>query len=186
LHITNNTKYAMIDIRLNGTQHVTTTGSGIDIGYSYNVEFTSSGTVTYYLGVGLWDGSTRNVWFYLSGTIAVTVGSTTNLTFNNPTIAQMLSGFSSSRNWNGYYYDASYGYHTCHFNFTSSGTWTLYDGTTQVGSGSVSLVSWPNYATIITFKVCSTCANIQLGYPFGSFMYNNGPTSWPTIEYTAQ
>ncbi|MBN1107692.1 MAG: fibronectin type III domain-containing protein [Bacteroidales bacterium] len=186
LHITNNTKYDMIDIRLNNVQHVTQSGTGILIGGSYNVEFTSSGTVSYILGVGFWNGSSRDVWFYLSGSTTVTLGSTTNLTFNNPTIGQLLSGFSTSRNWNGYYFDAGYNYHTCRFNFTNTGSWTFYDGSSQTGSGSVTLVSWPNYATIVTFKICSSCANIQLAYPFGSFMYSNGPASWPIIEYTGQ
>jgi len=186
LRITNNTKYDMIDIRLNNTQYINTVNTGVLIGNYYNVEFTSSGTVTYYLGVGFWNGTSRNVWFYLSGTTNVTVGTTTYITFNNPTIAQMLSGFSSSRNWNGYYFDAGMNYKTCRFNFTSSGTWTFYDGAVQNGSGSVTLVNWPNYATIITFKICSTCAEIQLAYPFGSFMYRNGPPSWPIIEYTGQ
>ncbi len=186
LRITNNTKYDMIDIKLNNTQYINTVNTGVLIGNSYSVEFSSSGSVTYYLGVGFWNGTSRNVWFYLSGTANVTLGSTTNVTFNNPTIAQMLSGFSSSKNWNGYYFDAASNYKTCRFNFTSSGGWTFYDGTVQNGSGSVILVSWPNYATIITFKICSSCADIQLAYPFGSFMYRNGPPSWPIIEYTGQ
>ena len=185
LHIVNNTHYDMIDIRLNGSQYVTT-GLAVLVGNSYNVEYNSSGTVTYNLGVGFWDGSSRNVWFYLSGTTSVTVGGTTNLTFNNPTIGQLLAGFGSSKNWNGYYFDINSNYHTAGYNFTSSGNWTFYNDGSPNGSGSVTLVSWPNYAIIVTFKTCSACEAIQLPYPFGSFLYRNGPANWPIIEYTGQ
>ena len=45
--------------------------------------------------------------------------------------------------------------------------------------------SLPDYAAMVTFKLGSSYPDIQLVYPFGSFMYRNGPASWPIIEYTA-
>jgi hypothetical protein len=177
----------MIDIRLNGQQQAAYPYALL-AGQSCNFTFANSGTVTYNLGVGFYntDGS-RDVWFTLSGSTAVSAGQTTTVTFSNPTIGQLLSGFNSSgRNWDGYYFDANAGYHAARFWFGYSGSWKFYVDGSQSGSGAVTLVSWVDYATIITFKVSGSGDTIQLLYPFGSFMYRNGPASWPVIQYVAQ
>jgi hypothetical protein len=186
LHIINNSHYDMIDITLNGTQFVTTPGTGLLVGNSYDAEFTASGTVTYTLSVGFWNGSEREIWFYMTGEENVTVGGVTNLTFNNPSIGQFLSNFGTSMDWSGIYYDFDSNPYIASYNFTNSGNWTFYDDFVAIATGTVTLVSWPDYATTITFKTCSTCDPIQLIYPFGSFFYENGPVSWPTIEYIGQ
>jgi len=185
LKVVNNTHYPMIDIRLNNQQQVGQ-GNGILQGDYYTFEFGSSGQVTYVLGVGFWDGSYRNVWFLYSGTTQVTVGTSTTLTFNNPTIGQLLSGFSSYRDWTGEYWDANLNMHYATFRFYSNGAWTFYDDGTQTGSGNVSLVSWPDNAVIVQFAICNGCDVIQLAHPFGQFQLRNGPPSWPIIQYTAQ
>ncbi len=185
LHIVNNSHYDIIDITLNDVQHVVVPGTGVLIRNSYDAEFTSPGPVTYTIGVGFWDGSTRNVWFFSFGEESLTLGNTTTLTINNPTIGEFLSNF-SSRYWQGIYYDEFSNYHTAGYNFSSTGEWIFYDDGFQVATGSVISVSWPDYATTITFKTCGGCANILFNYPFGSFYYQNGPASWPTIEYVGQ
>jgi len=186
LHIVNNTHYDMIDITLNGTQKIITTGSGILVGNSFDVEFNEPGNVTFMLGVGFWNGAERNVWFVLNGDITVESGNITNLVFENPTIGQLLSGFKRERDWAGIYYDAYLNAHIAGYTFTSTGEWTFYDDFIATASGTVTLVSWVNYATAIVFKTCATCGNISLEFPFSSFSYSNGPPSWPTIEYIAQ
>lgn len=185
LRVVNNTRYLMNDITLNGVQQVGQ-GSGLNVGQSHDFEFNTSGTVNYQLGVGFWNGSSRDVWFFLTGSSQVTVGNTTTVTFNNPTIAQLLTNFQSAANWDGTYWDNNLGLHSARFRFFSNGTWRLYDDGNQVATGNVTLVSWPDYATIVDFKICSSCATIQLAYPFGRFLYANGPPSWPTIEYVRQ
>jgi hypothetical protein len=185
LKVINNTHYGMIDIRLNNQQLV-------DIGYAvlpgdnYTFEFSSSGVVNFVLGVGFWDGNSRDVWFILSGNTNVTVGTTTTLTFNNPTIGQILSGFSSSKNWTGEYWDANLNMHMAAFKFTSNGSWTFYDDGVANGSGTVTLVSWPDYSLSISFKICPGCDVITMFYPFAQFYYNNGPANWRQILYTGQ
>jgi hypothetical protein len=185
LRVVNNTHYPMIDIRLNGAQQVAQ-GYALDVGTSFDFEYSSSGSVAYILSVGFWDYTVRDVWFYLTGTAQITMGATTTVTFNNPTIGQLLTNFQSSRNWDGWYLDSGDGYHTARFTFYSNGSWIFYDDGTQIGTGTVTLVSWPDYAYIVTFKVEGTGENIQLGYPFGQFLYTNGPSDWPIIEYTGQ
>jgi len=185
LTIVNNTRYDMIDIRLNNIQKVGVQ-QGLLVGNSGQFEYSTSGTVNYTLGVGYWDNTSRNVWFYLNGVANVTIGQETTITFNNPTIGQLLSNFSDSRNWDGTYWDQSLRLHVARFNVSQNNTWRFYDDGAFVDSGNLILVSWPNYAAIITFKICDTCENILLPYPFSSFKYKNGPSSWPIIEYIAQ
>jgi hypothetical protein len=185
LKVINSTHYGMIDIRLNNQQMVDP-GYGVLPGNNYTFEFNSSGTVNFILGVGFWDGDTRDVWFVLSGYINVTVGTTSTLTFNNPTIGQILSGFSSSKNWTGEYWDAALNMHMAAFKFNSNGTWTWYNDDVASGSGTVSLVSWPDYSLSITFKLCTGCDAITMFYPFAMFYYSNGPAFWPDIMYTGQ
>lgn len=185
LNIVNNTHYGMIDIRLNNEQQVAP-GYGVLPGDNYTFEFNSSGTINFVLGVGFWDGNSRDVWFVLSGYINVTVGTTSTLTFNNPTIGQILSGFSSSKNWTGEYWDANLNMHMAAYKFNSSGAWTFYVDGAASGTGTASLVSWPDYSFSITFKLCTGCDNITMFYPFAQFFYNNGPPNWPQIMYTGQ
>jgi hypothetical protein len=188
LRIVNNSHYDMIDIRLNNLQYVSYPYS-LPVGQSHDFVFTNPGSVNYYLGIGFYDEyQNRDVWFELPGTTVVYAGQTTTITFNNPTITQLLSNFSSYRDWSGEYWcyscDPILGY--ARFRFYSNGTWQLYDNDVFNSSGSVTEVSWPDYSFFVYFKICPTCENIQLPYPFGSFYYENGPADWPIIEYTAQ
>jgi hypothetical protein len=188
LRISNNTHYDMIDIRLNGTQQVGYPNS-IPAGSSADFTFTGGGSVDYYFGVGFYNtDGTRNIWFEGTGTTSVAAGNTTTVTCNNPTIAQLLSGFSDSRDWQGSYYCYSCPtlLHNAGFRFTDAGGWTFYEDGVQKTTGSVALVSWPDYASVVQFKICPTCDVISLNYPFGTFLYENGPDGWSIIEYVAQ
>ena len=189
LHIVNNTHYDLIDIRLNTVQQIFYPYV-IYPGQAADFTFTGSGQVAYALGSGFydWDGS-KFVWFTYSGTANVTVGQTTTVTFPNPTLGQMLTGFNpSGMNWDGTYYCYSCAtmVHTARYHFDANGNWIFYDDGVQRGSGTASLVSWPDYSSYVRFKLCATCANIDLWAPFGTFSYQNGPPDWPIIEYVGQ
>jgi hypothetical protein len=189
LRITNNTRYDLVDLRLNGVQqlsypYVILPGASADFVYNSATSVTINGGVGFYNSNG-----NRDIWFtYGPNTVPLTAGQTYPFGLNNPTIQQMLTGFSASQNWDGIYYCSGcsslvqYG----RFSFTSGGAWTFYRNGVQESLGNIQLVSWPNYASIITFRLCSTCDNIQLPYPFGSFLYRNGSPDWPIVEYVAQ
>jgi hypothetical protein len=188
LRVINNTKYDMIDLRLNNVLKITYPYV-ILAGGSADYVFNSGGSVSVGYGVGFYNSNTtRNIWFNGSTSVTLTAGQTYSLTVANPTLGDILSGFSASRNWDGVYYCYSCDYlvHSARFNFTRNGSWTFYDDDAQRGTGTATLVLWPVYGTIITFKVCPACENIQLAYPFGTFYYRNGPPEWPIIEYVAQ
>ncbi len=185
LRIVNSTHYWMIRARVNGVERLSYPYV-LDVGRSQDYLF-PPGSVPYVLEVGTYDSSNRpQPWFNLQGTASVIAGQTTTVTFANPTIGDLLSNFSNYRDWSGYYFDAANNYRTARYRFFRNGTFAFFDNGVQTNSGTVTLTSWPDYATIVGFKECSTCATINLGYPFGSFQYRNGPASWPIIEYTAQ
>jgi len=183
LRIVNNTHYDMIDVRLNGVQQAAYPNALL-VGRAANFGFTP-GTVTYSLGVGFYDSNgNREVWFTLTGSTTIVAGTTSTVSFNNPTIGQLLSLFSGSHTWSGEYWDDNQALHYKSFAFSQSGAWALYDDGNSTGStGTVSLVAWPDYSSIISFRLCATCQTINIAYPFSSFQYQNGPSSWSIIEY---
>jgi len=157
----------------------------LPIGKTYSISDNPK-TVNYSLGVGFYTSTgDRDVWFTLAGTASIIAGSETTVTFRNPSIAQLLSGFAVASDWQGDYWDGNLALHRARFRFTNAGTFTLYDGSTLRSTGTVQLVSWPNRDSIVTFRICApTCgAGIRLPYPFGNFKYANGPASWPIIDY---
>jgi hypothetical protein len=183
LRIQNSTKYALISIKLNGTERLQFKNY-VPVGNYIDYTFTSSGSVTYSILVGLMDSNGNTTDFFtFNGTVQVTVGQVYTLTCTNPTLAQVLSGFSASKQWDGYYYDANNNYKTCAYIFYSDGSFRLYDGAAIIGTGNTTLVTWDDYATIISFKL-GTTETIQMMYPFSSFIQGNGPASWKNITYT--
>ncbi len=186
LRVENATRYDMIRLRIGGVE---------EVAYPYvlpagaSADFVRTpGSVNYDLAVGFYDGSgNREPWFTLTGTASVVAGQTTTVRFNNPTVGQLLSNFSTTgRNWDGTYFDASFALHHSRYRFRADGTWTRWIDGNQVSQGTVTEVAWPNYSAIVQFKLCSTCATIYLGYPFGSFIHADGSSYWPNVEYTAQ
>jgi hypothetical protein len=197
LRISNTSSYDIIDIQLNGVQKVGYP-DGILAGQSADFIFTTGGTVALDLGNGFYNTDhSRNIWFTLRGNQTVVLGQTSTVTFSNPTIGQLLTGFTTSRDWDGQYFDDEANSFFARFRFTSlTGGWQLFDSNgpcfggsscsfTQIGQGSLRLLSWPRYSPIVTFDLGSGTKQASIAYPFGSFMYSNGPASWPIIEYVA-
>lgn len=186
LRVQNGTHYDVIDLRLNGVQHTNFTYQ-LPVSQSYDAVF-PPGTVSYEIGVGFWNGSNREVWFLYSGTATITAGQTTTIGIDNPTLEQMLTNFGTGANWDGAYLSNST-LRTRRMRFLPTGAYTLFDNAMQIGVGTVQLVSWPDYATSITFRLCNpVCGGtpIQLAAPFSMFTAHNGPTEAPDIEYYLQ
>lgn len=196
--ILNNSSYDLIDVRLNGVQQASYPNAILAGGGSFDFVRTP-GTVTYNLGNGFYDSDTsRNIWFTLSGSATVQAGVTTTVTFNNPAIGELLSGFTTARNWDGMYFDSNINSFFKRYRFTrSTNGWQLFDSTApcfggntctfhQVGSGTVTLASWPKYSPIVTFRFTPTGTPVSIAFPFSLFQQQNGPDSWRIIEYVIQ
>jgi hypothetical protein len=185
LRFQNNTKYAMVSVKLNGIEQLPYKNF-VPAGNYIDYTFTTASSISYSITVGLMDsyGKTTDYFVY-NGTEQLIAGQVKTLTCTNPTLADLLSGFSTSKVWKGYYFDANNNYHECHYVFYNDGTYRLYDGSVLNETGRVTLVTWEDYAVIITFKIGAS-ENIQMMYPFASFMQYNGPASWKVITYTKQ
>ncbi len=198
LHISNASSYDLIDVRLNGIQKVDYPYV-ILAGHSADFVFTSAGSVSYVLNNGFYNyDQSRDPLFGLTGTTSVTLGQTTVLTFENPTIGGLLTNFAAAANWDGQYFDNDGNSYFARYRFSNgSNGWQFLHSTapcfggstcsfTQQASGTVRLVSWPKYSAVVTFDFGPGTAPADIMYPFGSFQYRNGPSSWPTIEYWRQ
>jgi len=187
LRIVNSTHYDMIDVRLNDQQKVVY-GYAIPVGTSFDFVFTTPGTVTVKLGVGFYDLGVPSSWFNYTTTANLTAGQTTTVTFPNPTIGQLLSKFQTNgRDFEGpfnCYAEGKYGSQWYHF--WPNGSWIHTPDDGAQTSGTFSLVSWPDYSSIVQFKLCSTCSSIYLSPPWDQFIYTDGPSCWNLIEYTGQ
>jgi len=172
----------MVDIRLNNVQKVYYPSVIWPEGYSADWDY-SPGTVSYSLGVGFYNANgTRDVWFTYTGSATVTGNQTTTVTFPNPTIGQLLTNFSSYRDWDGYYFDCNSNYQTTRYRIYSSGTYYFYINEVYQGSGTVSLTSWPTHGTAVGFNLRGGATTIY--YPFGTFQKNEGLSGcWSIIEY---
>jgi hypothetical protein len=190
LRISNNSSYDIVQLTIGGQAQLAYPQL-IAAGSTRDFALPGSGAslVTYQMKLGFYTSSGAvDDWWDANGSISVSPG-INNLPIYNASIAWVLTGGrSGGRNWTGEYYC-----YTCTslvnqatLWFGPDGTWKLYDNGKQIGSGSVSLVSWPRYASIVEFKLCPTCGVIQLAYPFGEFKYRNGPADWPVISYVAQ
>ncbi len=189
LRLVNHTKYAMVDIRFNNVQQVSA-GTYLPPGDYYDFNL-SPGTYSLGIGVGMSYQSGSEVWFQFAGQATVSAGATMTVNINNPSIGQLLTGFAPNRDYIGEYWDQNNIIQWRRYRFTSGNGWTRYELTgpnswTATGSGTVSEVLWNDYAQIVTFRLCPTCADINISYPFGSFFYQDGPPSWSRIYYMGQ
>lgn len=190
LRVTNNTKYDLIDLQLDGEQKITP-AYPILPGKSKDFVFAADATVKASYSVGFFKtDAILDPWFTGEKDITLPAGQRQALTINNPTLGNMLTAYLTLRNWSGKYYcnSCSTLVHSARFLFYNNGKWDFYDDGVPKATGTVTPVSWPTYGSVITFKICpaSECADIQLRYPFNTFTYGNGPKDSPNIEYIAQ
>jgi hypothetical protein len=186
LRIENNTAYPMVDIRLNGVQQVY---SPYYIAQGNYYDFVRSpGYVNVNAGLGYYNSNgTRDIWFTCNGSATISAGLRSTLTCNNPTIGQLLTGFNTGgRYWTGEYFEGTV-MHMAKYFFGYNGSWRFYrDNVLQTASGNATLVSWPDNAVYVYFKLCPSCANIQASYPFAMFFYKDPNVGGKTVWYTLQ
>jgi hypothetical protein len=181
----NNTQYNIVSLTLNGSEQFTP-GSGVLSGSTVNLAATAgSKTLVAGLGFVLPDGS-RDIWFTFTRSINVTSGQTTTQTFSRITVGQLLTMGAASTTWNGTFFDDNGAPRAARFVFSSNGSWQFFVDGVANGSGTLTEVSWPNSSPTVTFRINSTLPAITISHPFGSFLFRNGPPSFPIIQYVKQ
>lgn len=185
LRLVNNTQYNIVSLTLNGSEQFAP-GSGVLSGSTVNLA-TTAGSKTLVAGLGfvLADGS-RDIWFTFTRSINVTSGQTNTQTFSRITVGQLLTMGAASTAWNGTFFDDNGAPRSARFVFSSNGSWQFFVDGVANGSGSLTEVSWPNSSPTVTFRINSTLPAITISHPFGSFLFRNGPPSFPIIQYVKQ
>lgn len=185
LRLVNNTQYNIVSLTLNGAQQFSP-GSGVLSGSTVNLA-TTAGSKTLVAGLGFVnaDGS-RDIWFTFTRSINMTSGQINTQTFSRITVGQLLTMGAASTNWNGTYFDNNGAPHAARLVFSSNGSWQFFDDGVARGSGTLTEVSWPNSSSTVTFRINSSLPAITISHPFGSFLFRNGPPSFPIIQYVKQ
>ena len=185
LHLTNNTQYNLVDLRVNGSQTIAA-GGFVAPGGTFDVPFDQAGSVQIVAGIGFLDFSgAPDVWFQIGGQTSVSTGQTTNFTLRRITVASLLTNFGASADWLGEFYDDNFVPHAALLRFFPNGTYVLFQDGVQVQTGIMFEVSWPDLASDVTFQV-GLEPDSTIAFPFGSFYLENGPASWPIIQYVLQ
>lgn len=167
----NNTSYALVSLRINGQEQFPVSPMGLLPGQSLELEF-SPGTYTVTAANGFWDGSARFTMYTWSGNFSQQPGQTGEVRFNDPTIEQLLTQFTSSRLWEASYWSGTTP-HVAGWRFYSNGTANFYiDGVSQ-GSTTYSLVQRNPGAFNVVFRAGGFEGT--LWETFGWFGMWNGP-----------
>jgi len=182
---TNNTSYPIVSLVIDGYEQFPSSPQGIISG-GYVEYAMTVGNHTFSAYNGFWNNSSRFTMYYFYGSFNQASGVTQYVTFNDPTINQLLTNFSSSATWTGEYWTYNpVTYHYASFTFYSNGTYNFYvDGSFKT-SGSYTLVQ----RLPATYRVIFTVGggiNGDLYETEGFFYMQNGPTDWPTIQYVRQ
>jgi len=185
LRVTNNTQYDVVSLKINGQEKIPS-GTSLGVGLTGTISLTP-GTYNLVAGIGfIGSNGTRDVWFNIPRTATITSAQTTTTTFVPMTIAQLLTLGAASTDWQGDFFDNNGGFHLARLRFFSNGTWQLFKDNALLSTGSITLVSWPAHSSTVQFRTSATQPIIAISFPFGSFLFQNGPPSFPIIQYTRQ
>ena len=182
LKIINATHYDLVSLKLNGHQHIYSSGNISPDTYVI-FDFDSPHTVTY----DICSGKNNECWFKYTGIVPVSYNQTRILRCDSPTIGQILSGFNpQGRDFMGTYWDDNLIVNYARIHFKNNGEWYLYNNGSFISNGRVYPVLWPDNSSCIEFKFAPNEPKTLICHPFSSFLLENGPASWRIIEYVAQ
>jgi hypothetical protein len=177
LRIINNAQYDLVDLRLNGQQVIVNESLVTPPGFAIEIPFLSGGQVQIQANTGFGIG---DVLFTFSVTRVVAATGTTDVGIPAVTVPQLLTNFSAARDWSTDLFVGDDGqFHVLTLRFFSNGGWAhILDGTQQLETGGVALVSWPPNGLGVTFST-RPGENVQTFFPWSSFLFRG-------LVYTAQ
>jgi hypothetical protein len=176
----NNTSYIIVSLKINGQEQFPVSPMGILPGHYYELEF-SPGMYDVTASNGFWDaGGSRFTMYMWAGQFNQQPGMTGEVTFNDPTIEQLLTRWTNSGYWQGSYW-AGTNLYFAGFRFFSNSKWDFYDNGTKTASGNYSVVSRNPGAFTVDFTIGSYRGTLY--ETFGYFAMPNGPQPTPWIEY---
>jgi hypothetical protein len=178
----NNSVYPVISLQVDGVEQFPSQPMGIPPGAYYQMEL-AAGSHNYRASTGFWSGGSRTEMYVYQTSFNQLNNTTVQIPFNNPTIAQILTRFGSTGYYTGDYWMGTLP-NSAAFRFYNNGTYTFYRNGVAQGSGNYSMVSYTGNF-MLTFQVTGyQNAQGRMDERSSSFYMKNGPTDWPTIQYT--
>ncbi|MHB9033642.1 MAG: fibronectin type III domain-containing protein [Anaerolineae bacterium] len=182
VRVNNNTVYPVISLKIDGVEQFPSAPMGLPPN-TYYLKPLSATFHTYSAATGFWSGSSRVEMYTYSGSFTLGSGATSQVSLNNPTITQLLTHFRTSGYYVGEYWSGTI-IHSAAFRFFNNGSYNFYRDGALVSSGTYALVLYGgNY--LATFQASGV--NGGTGYldeRTAQFYMRNGPTDWPSIQYT--
>ncbi|MBK8099333.1 MAG: IPT/TIG domain-containing protein [Planctomycetes bacterium] len=186
LRLVNNAQYDMVSLTLNGTQRFAQ-GAGVLVGSTVDLTGITAGTYTLVAGIGFYSANgTRDIWFRFTRTVTIAANAITTQTFAPLTIGQLLTMGAATRDWTGVFFDNNGIPHSARFRITSTGGWTFFVDNATAGTGALTLLSWPARSPTVSFRINNSVPATTISFPFATFLLQNGPPSWPLIQYVRQ
>ena len=183
----NNSSHPVVELLIDGQDVILSEAQTIMIGHSLDVQV-SAGNHNYAAGVGFWSGGQKQAYYPLpTGSFNDQSGS---VTLTDPTLPQMLTNYGQGGWYAGEYWDASNNIHCAAFDFYENGGFDFFIDLGLDDSGYYSLVSHNSGVYSVTFRVENAAGTewfdgtYYYTGPFaGIIQMQNGPPSWPWIEY---
>jgi LysM repeat protein len=182
----NNTSHPIVSLGVHGQEVILTEAQAIAQGGWLDVANVGDGSHAYVASNGFWSAGNKEILLQLPK--GGFVGNSGTVTINDPTIEELLSGYGTSRAFNGDYWDGNNIQHPTVFCFDANGTFDFYDNGQKTDSGTFSLVSRQPGAYTVTFNVQGGTEQFNGTYSYagpqmGTMFMRNGPPTWPLIEY---
>jgi hypothetical protein len=178
----NNTVYPVISLQVDGVEQFPTQPMGIPPTAYYQIEL-PAGSHTYRAATGFWSGGWRTEMYTYQSSFTQTTNTTVQIPFNDPTISQILTRFSDSGYYTGDYWTGTFP-NSAAFRFYSDGTYTFYRDGVAEGTGNYSMYEYTGNF-MLKFQVTGyQNAIATMDERSSSYYMSNGPTDWPTIQYT--
>lgn len=186
LRIINNSPYDIVELRFNDTPQIFYPDS-IPAHSQRDYSFATSGTIQVYLEVGRYGATGNKESIFFFSNLETVFANQTAAVVLNLNLADILTQWQQNHRWWADFYTAGVVggqvqmiYHMAYFDFQADGSWKFYftddNGIEkQNGTGTVSLATWSDHATQITFGVIPNVNDAIMPFPFNYFSINNGP-----------
>ncbi|MFO0628819.1 MAG: hypothetical protein U0325_24810 [Polyangiales bacterium] len=171
VRVTNSNQYDLVALVVNGTQ-VRGCANPLAPGASVDVNVMPGGfAVGAVLGFCTQGAPVSIPPSHLEFTGTVGNGVTFTVHANPFTLGDLLTNWgSNSGEWaSGLYTDAQGAFHQNSLIFDSVARWTGYDRGTAWGGGQATVISWPNRANCVSFRLGANFAATQTCLPFSGF-----------------
>lgn len=125
-------------------------------------------------------------WARRTLTVNVVANTVTTLTLADITAGELLTAGATLRDWSGIFVGPDQRLHTSVLRIHKNGTWAHYIDGVGTMSGSLSTVTWPDNASVVTFRLANNLPNITIAAPFASFTTALPLAGVPSITYQRQ